>query len=65
MDAALRHCVGALGTSLAQALRMASLNPAAFLRRDHELGRIAPGYLASLAHLGNDLQVRQTWIGGR
>jgi N-acetylglucosamine-6-phosphate deacetylase len=49
---------------LADTLRMASLNPAAFLRLDHELGRIAPSYLASLVHLGDDLQVRATWIDG-
>jgi len=44
---------------------MASLNPAALLKRDHELGRIAPGHLASLAHLSDDLQVLQTWIDGK
>lgn len=65
MDAALRYCVQKLGLDLAQALRMASLNPASFLRRAHELGRIAPGHLASLVHLGDDLSVRQTWIGGK
>jgi N-acetylglucosamine-6-phosphate deacetylase len=64
MDAAVRYCVKALDIELAQSLRMASLNPATFLGREHELGRIAPGYLASLVHLGDDLQVKQTWIGG-
>jgi N-acetylglucosamine-6-phosphate deacetylase len=43
---------------------MASLNPAAFLRLDHELGRIAPGYRASLVLLDGSLQVRQTWVDG-
>ncbi len=65
MDGALRHCVKALGLDLAQSLRMASLNPASFLRRDHELGRIAPGHLASLVHLGDDLDVKATWIDGK
>jgi N-acetylglucosamine-6-phosphate deacetylase len=70
MDEAVRHCVKGLGLDLAQSLRMASLNPAAFLGRDHELGRIAPGHLASLVHLGDDLLgddwgVKATWIGGR
>ena len=65
MDEALRYCVERLGVGLEDALRMASLNPAAFLRRDHELGRIKPGYLASLVHLSDDLQVLQTWIGGK
>jgi N-acetylglucosamine-6-phosphate deacetylase len=65
MDAAVRHCVEALGIDLAQVLRMASLNPATFLRRGHELGRIAPGYLASMVLLGEDLHVKATWIDGQ
>ena len=64
MDEAVRYCVNTLKLDLGATLRMASLNPAGFLRRDHELGRIAPGYLASLVHLGDDLQVRATWIDG-
>jgi N-acetylglucosamine-6-phosphate deacetylase len=64
MDAAVRYCVHQLKLDLAASLRMASLTPAAFLRRDHELGRIAPGYLASLVHLSEDLQVEETWIDG-
>jgi N-acetylglucosamine-6-phosphate deacetylase len=65
MDEALRYCVKTLGLDLAQCLRMASLNPATFLRREHELGRIAPGHLASLVQLGDDLSVTATWIGGK
>jgi N-acetylglucosamine-6-phosphate deacetylase len=65
MDEAVRYCTQRLGVPLEDALRMASLNPAALLKRDHELGRIAPGYLASLVHLSDDLQVLQTWIDGK
>lgn len=65
MDEAVRYCVERLGVALEDALRMASLNPAAFLRRDHELGRIKPGYLASLVHLEDDLHVLETWIDGK
>ncbi|MDP1700339.1 MAG: N-acetylglucosamine-6-phosphate deacetylase [Aestuariivirga sp.] len=65
MDEAVRYCVERLGVSLKDALRMASLNPASFLRRDHELGRIKSGYLASLVHLSDDLQVLETWIDGK
>ena len=65
MDEAVRYCVERLGVTQEDALRMASLNPAAFLRRDHELGRIKPGYLASLVHLEDDLHVLETWIDGK
>jgi len=64
MDAAVRHCVNRLDIGLEDALRMASLNPATFLGCGRDLGRIAPGYLASLVHLGDDLKVRRTWIDG-
>jgi N-acetylglucosamine-6-phosphate deacetylase len=65
MDEAVRYGVANLGITLEDALRMASLNPAAFLRRDHELGRIRPGYLASLVHMNDDLHVLETWIDGK
>jgi N-acetylglucosamine-6-phosphate deacetylase len=65
MDEAVRYCTQRLGVSLEDGLRMASLNPATFLKRDRELGRIAPGYLASLVHLRDDLRVVQTWIDGK
>jgi N-acetylglucosamine-6-phosphate deacetylase len=64
MDAAVRHCVMDLGLDLATVLRAASLNPASFLGCAHELGRIRPGHLASMALLGEDLTVKATWIGG-
>ena len=65
MDEAVRYCVEKLDITLEDALRMASLNPAAFLRRDHEFGRIKSGYLASLVHLNDDLHVLETWIDGK
>lgn len=64
MDAAVRHCVTKLDSRLEDALRMASLTPATFLRRDHELGRIRKGHLASLVHLNDDLYVTRTWVEG-
>ena len=64
IDEAVRYCVNTLDVPLADALRMASLNPATFLHLDRELGRIAKGYLASLVHLGDDLTVQKTWIEG-
>ncbi|MBN9064637.1 MAG: N-acetylglucosamine-6-phosphate deacetylase [Rhizobiales bacterium 65-9] len=64
MATAVRNAVHALGVDLADALRMASLSPARFLRLDHELGRIAPGYRADLVLLDDGLAARRTWIGG-
>jgi N-acetylglucosamine-6-phosphate deacetylase len=64
MDEAVRHCVNKLGVAPEHALRMASLTPAEFLKRDDDLGRIAPGYLASLVHLDGSLQVQATWVEG-
>lgn len=64
MDEAVRFCVKTLGMELGAALRMASRNPARFLGRD-DLGRIAPGALASLVHLDDDLNVKQTWVEGQ
>jgi N-acetylglucosamine-6-phosphate deacetylase len=64
MDKAVRYCVKKLDLDLAAALRMASLTPARFLGLEHQMGRIAPDYLASLVHLDDDLEVRATWIGG-
>lgn len=65
MDEAVRYAVNVVRLPLADALAMASRIPATFLRRDAELGRIAPGYLASLVHLDDELRVLETWIEGR
>ena len=65
MDEAVRYVVNVVGLDLGAALAMASRVPATFLRRDNELGRIAPGHLASLVHLDNDLRVLETWVEGR
>ena len=65
MAGAVRNSVERLGLALPDVLRMASLIPAQFLRLDHELGRIAPGYRADLVLLDDSLQVRQTWIDGK
>jgi N-acetylglucosamine-6-phosphate deacetylase len=64
MATAVRNAVSLLGLEIAEAARMASEYPAAFLGLDGELGRIAPGYRANLALLDDDLQVRRTWIEG-
>ncbi len=65
MASAVRNSVRRLGLALPNVLRMASLVPATFLKLDHELGRIAPGYRADLVLLDEGLHVRQTWIDGQ
>jgi N-acetylglucosamine-6-phosphate deacetylase len=64
MATAVRNAVHLLGLSIAEAARMASEYPAAFLGLDQELGRIAPGFRANLVLLDDELQVRRTWIDG-
>jgi N-acetylglucosamine-6-phosphate deacetylase len=64
MASAVRNAVRLLGLSLAEASAMASGAPAAFLGLGQETGRIAPGLRADLVLLDDDLQVRETWIGG-
>lgn len=64
MATAVRNAVAHLGVTLEEALRMASRAPAAFLRLDTELGRIAPGFRADLVLLDDGLRVKDTWIGG-
>ena len=65
MATAVRNTVRHLGLRLGQALAMASRVPATFLRLDHELGRIAPGWRASLVLLDDALAVLESWIDGR
>ncbi len=64
MAAAVRNAVQLLGLGVAEAARMASEYPAAFLGLDQELGRIAPGFRANLVLLDDEFQVRRTWIEG-
>lgn len=63
MASAVRFGLSYLDLSLAEALRMASAYPADFLRLN-DRGRLMQGMRADLVHLGEDLQVRQTWLGG-
>ena len=65
MDAAVRYCISALGIKPEQALRMASRTPAECIGRGGELGRILPGYFASLVHLDGEFNVTRTWVSGR
>ena len=53
-----------MGLPLEEALRMASLYPAAFLGMEDQRGRIVEGYCADLVLLDDDLKVLCTWIDG-
>lgn len=64
MATAVRNTVDALGLPVEAALHMASRAPAEFLGLGAELGRIAPGYRASLVLLDDALRVTETWIDG-
>ena len=64
MARAVRNAIGLLDLAPETAFAMASAAPAAFLRLDRELGRIAPDCRADLALLDDALTVRRTWIGG-
>ncbi len=64
MASAVRNTVHLLHQTPEEALRMASLYPAAFMGLDDRLGRIAVGYQADLVLLDEELSVIDTWIGG-
>ena len=64
MALAVRNAVEMLRITPEAALRMASVQPAQFLRLDADLGRIAPGQRADLVALDRELGVLNVWIGG-
>ncbi|OAN56711.1 N-acetylglucosamine-6-phosphate deacetylase [Sphingobium sp. TCM1] len=65
MAQAFRNAMDLMGCSMVEASRLASGNPARFLRLDGKTGAIAPGLRADLVHLDADRRVRRTWIGGQ
>jgi N-acetylglucosamine-6-phosphate deacetylase len=62
LDRAVANLAG-LGVGLADAVAAATRVPADLLGRA-DLGRLAPGALADLVWLDDDLQALATWIGG-
>ncbi len=63
MASAVRYGVAALDLTLAEALRMASLYPARFLRLG-DRGLLRPGMRMDAVHLDAGLTVTQTWRAG-
>jgi N-acetylglucosamine-6-phosphate deacetylase len=65
MADAVRNCVALLGVPLTDALRFASVEPAAFLGLADTLGRIARGYRADLVAFDpKDMEIYQVWVAG-
>ena len=64
MTRAVRNCAAFESVGLANAVNMATINPAAFLGLGRDIGRIAPGYRANLIAVDDDLTVLESWIDG-
>jgi N-acetylglucosamine-6-phosphate deacetylase len=65
MASALRNAMRFMRVDLAQAVSMASCNPAAFLGLADEAGAISTGRRANFVLVDDTLQVAQVWIDGR
>lgn len=65
MDQALRNAIRWLDLDLPEAVRLVSTNPAKVIGLDHRKGKLSPGYDADFVILDEQLNVLQTWIGGK
>ncbi|TCS02314.1 N-acetylglucosamine-6-phosphate deacetylase [Rhizobium sp. BK418] len=63
MASTIRYGVTYLELTLAEALRMATLYPARFLRLA-DRGHLSPGARADLVHFADTIEVKATWLGG-
>jgi N-acetylglucosamine-6-phosphate deacetylase len=64
MATGVRNLVEMVGLPLAEASRMASAYPAAWIGLERTHGRIAAGYRADFAVLDDAFTVKETWIDG-
>ena len=64
MATGVRNLVNMVGLPLAEASRMASAYPAAWLGLDRTHGRLVAGQRADFAVMDEGLVVSETWIGG-
>ncbi|MDD5586478.1 MAG: N-acetylglucosamine-6-phosphate deacetylase [Alphaproteobacteria bacterium] len=60
----VRYAIKHVGLEPAEALRMASSAPAAFLGIGNRFGKLLPGYAADLAVLNRDFSINAVWIDG-
>ncbi len=65
MDRCLRTLVREVGLGLGDAVKLATINPARFMRIDGDRGSLAPGKRADLVLLDEGLSARMTVVGGR
>ena len=65
LAAELRNLMNFTGSTYAQVLRCATLNPARLLGLEKRKGQIAPGADADLVILDSEYRVVQTYVGGR
>lgn len=65
MISAIKMMVEKVGISLAEASRLASINPAKLLRIDDVTGSIEVGKQADLVWTDADLNVQRVWVKGR
>lgn len=65
MDHAVRMMVESAGVAMEAAVAMASATPAKVMRMEGELGRVAPGYRASLTFLDAAVRSRGGLVDGR
>jgi N-acetylglucosamine-6-phosphate deacetylase len=65
MDRCVRTMVRDVGLSLQDAVKLATANPARFMRLDGDRGSITPGKRADLVVLDASLAVQTTVVGGR
>jgi len=63
MASTIRYGVTYLDLTLAEALRMATLYPARFLRLA-DRGHLSPGARADLVHFTDTIEVKAIWLGG-
>ncbi len=65
MDRCVRTMVQEVGLTLREAVTLATINPARFMRLDDERGSLTPGKRADLVVLDHALAVRMTIVEGR
>lgn len=65
LDSACRNVMAHTGCGIAQAVRMASLNPARLLGIDGECGSIEPGKAADVVLIDDTVKVGAVFLGGK